>query len=99
MSVLKAIVKNGKIEMEAPVDWPEGTEVRIEPIPASSSNENGDEDTPELIARDLALMDQIEPLEMTDEEQAEWNAARESQRDWEKARFDDHAEALRKIWE
>jgi hypothetical protein len=37
MTVLKAIVKNGKIELEAPDDWPEGTEVRIEPIPAAGS--------------------------------------------------------------
>jgi hypothetical protein len=60
MTVLKAIVKNGKIELEAPNDWPEGTEVRIEPIPASGSVGIRDEDwpdTPEGIARHLALLE------------------------------------------
>lgn len=37
MTVLKAIVKDGKIELDAPGDWPEGTEVRIEPIPRPGS--------------------------------------------------------------
>jgi hypothetical protein len=29
-------VKDGKIELEAPADWPEGTEVRIEPVDLTS---------------------------------------------------------------
>jgi hypothetical protein len=102
MTVLNAVVKNGKIEVETPVDWPEGTEVRIELVPISDSigiRDDDSIDTPEMIARDLALMDQIEPLEITDEEQANWDAARQMQKDWEKLRFDEHAEALRKMWE
>ena len=74
MTVLKAIVKDGKIELEAPGDWPEGTEVRIEPIPASGSIGIRDEDwpdTPEGIAHHLALMDRIEPPETAAEELAE----------------------------
>jgi hypothetical protein len=102
MTVLKAIVKNGKIELEAPNDWPEGTEVRIEPVPTSGSIGIRDEDwpnTPEGIARHLALMDQIEPLEFAAEEEVEWEAAREAQKDFEKDRFNEHAEKLRKEWE
>jgi hypothetical protein len=102
MIVVKAIVKNGKIELEAPNNWPEGTEVRIEPIPASGSIGIRDEDwpnTPEGIARHLALMDGIEPLDITLEEEAEWEAARKAQKDFEKARFDEHVEKLRKDWE
>ena len=37
MTVIKAIVKNGKIELDAPDDWPEGTEVLIEPAPRVGS--------------------------------------------------------------
>ncbi len=95
MTVIKATVKNGKIELEAPVNWPEGTEVRIEPITIDSL----DEETPERIASDLALMEQFEPMEFTVEEQAGWDAARAVQKDREKARFDEHADTLRKIWE
>lgn len=32
MGVIRSVVKNGKIELEAPNEWPEGTEVLIEPI-------------------------------------------------------------------
>ncbi len=102
MTVLRAVVKDGKIELEAPGDWPEGTEVRIEPIPASGSVGIRDEDwpdTPEGIARHVALMDRIEPLEMTAEEEASWEAARKGRKDLEKARSDERAEALRKVWE
>ena len=80
MSVRKATVRNGKIELNAPDDWPEGTEVRIEPVvpvPASSCLRDEEwPDTPEGIARHLALMDRIGPMDITAEEEAEWEAAR-----------------------
>ena len=86
MAVLKAIVKDGKIELQAPGDWPEGTEVHIEPAPASVGIRDEDwPDTPEGIARLLASMDRIEPLDMTAEE-------------FEKARFDEHADSLAESW-
>jgi hypothetical protein len=102
MTVVKAVVREGRIELQAPDDWPEGTEVRIEPVSTSCSIGLRDEDwptTPEGIARHLALMDQLEPLEMTPEEEAEWEAARQIRKDFEKARFDDHASLLGKDWE
>jgi hypothetical protein len=102
MTVLKAFVKDGKIELEAPTDWPEGTEVRIEPSKPAESIGIRDEDwpdTPEGIARLLASMDRIEPLDMTAEEEAEWAAARSAQKEFEKARFDEHADSLAKGWE
>jgi hypothetical protein len=88
MTVLKAIVKDGKIELEAPTDWPEGTEVRVEAVPDSIGIRDEDgPDTPEGIARLLESMDRAEPLEMTAEEEAEWAAARKGQKDFVKARF------------
>jgi hypothetical protein len=72
MSVRKATVRNGKIELNAPDDWPEGTEVRIErvvPVTASSCLRDEDwPDTPEGVARHLALMGRIGPLDITAEE-------------------------------
>lgn len=32
MNVVKAIVKGGRLELQAPADWPDGTEVVIEPM-------------------------------------------------------------------
>jgi hypothetical protein len=100
MTVLKSVVKDGKIELEAPTDWPEGTEVRIEPVAGSIGIRDEDwPDTPEGIARLLDSMDRVEPLDMTAEEEANWAAARAAQRDWEKARFVEHADSLAKDWE
>ncbi len=48
MTVLKAVVKDGKIELEAPSDRPEGTEVRVEPAHESIGIRDEDwPDTPE----------------------------------------------------
>jgi hypothetical protein len=100
MTILRAVVKEGRIELQAPQDWPEGTEVRIEPVSASIGIRDEDwPTTPEGIARHLALMDRGEPLEITPEEEAEWNAARQERKDLEKARFEDQAQSLVKEWE
>ena len=56
-------------------------------------------DTPEGIARHLSLMDRIEPMEVTPEEEADWETFRKARRDLDKARFDEQAEALRQGWE
>ncbi len=56
-------------------------------------------DTPEEIARHLALMDKIEPLVLAAEEEAEWESARKARGLFEKAHFDEQAETLRRGWE
>ena len=102
MSVLKATVRGGRIELDAPEDWPEGTEVRVEPVSIAATTGLRDEDwpeTPEAIARHLAAMDRMKPWDVTAEEQAEWEAAREARKALEKDRFDERADALGKGWE
>ena len=56
-------------------------------------------DTPEGIARHLSLMDRIEPMDLTAEEEADWESARMMRKELEKARFDEQAEALGQGWE
>jgi hypothetical protein len=55
--------------------------------------------SPEEIQQVLAAMDQMEPLQMTDAELAAWEADRRARREAEKARFFEHAEKLRGMWE
>jgi hypothetical protein len=55
--------------------------------------------TPEEIAAPLEAMDKIEPLDMSDEERAAWEAERRAQKEWEKAHFLEHAEKLRGMWQ
>jgi hypothetical protein len=102
MSAINGTVRNGQIVLDEPVDWPDGTEVLVKPLleePAAFNRDDDTPPTPEEIARQLALMDQIEPLIMTAEEEAEWQEARRRQKEYEKAHFDEWAEELRRMWE
>jgi hypothetical protein len=91
MHAIKGTYKDGQVILERPANWPEGTEVIVEPIARERSLGVREEDwpaDPEAIDRHLALMDRIEPLEMTPEEEAVWQAARKAQKDFERANWD-----------
>lgn len=69
MTVIKATVRNGRIETETPVDLPDGTELRI-PLPGANDTDEDDWDTtPEGIAAWLDWYDSLQPLKMTEEEE------------------------------
>ena len=78
MSAVKARWKNGQVVLEAPADWPEGRRLVVAEEPVDDDNDQPDD--PETIARWLAEFEAIPPLEMTAEEEAEWQAARKAQR-------------------
>jgi hypothetical protein len=71
MSAIRATWKNGQIVPDQPVDWPEGLELQVEPLPAIADNASV---SPEEIARTLAAMDRVEPLELSDQEKADLDA-------------------------
>ena len=96
MSTIKATVAHGRLEVDVPADWPDGTEVEIQPVQGKMSDEAM---SPEEIARVLAAMDQLEPLELTESELAAWEAERQARKELEKAHFAEHAETLRRMWE
>jgi hypothetical protein len=52
----------------------------------------------EEIARTLAAMDLVEPLDLTESEVAAWEAERKARIESEKAQFAEHAEELRRQW-
>jgi hypothetical protein len=72
MNAVKGVVKNGRVSVDAPPDWPEGCPVIVEPIPAPSQKVGIDEsdwrDDPEGLADWSAWIETIEPLEFTPEE-------------------------------
>jgi hypothetical protein len=91
VTAIKGIYRNGQVILDRNADWPDGSRVMVEPIPAEESvgiREDAWPTDPEGIARHLALMERIEPLEMTPEEEAEWRAARKAQKEHEKANFE-----------
>ena len=110
MQAITGTVKNGQVILSEPLRWPDGSEVRVELVeaPADRDSPNGAEidmseveqgDDPESIARWIAEFEAIPPLEMTPEEEAEWQAARQAQKEFEKATFHERAEQLRRMWE
>jgi hypothetical protein len=91
---IRGTVSGGRLEVDVPDDWPDGTEVEIQPVA-----HDDDVMSPEEIARTLAAMDQIEPFEMTEAEEAAWEAERKARKEAEKATFFQRAEELRRQWE
>jgi len=72
MDAIRAIVRSGRLELDAPPDWPEGTEVLIEPMNSRWEKIGIDEsewnDDPSSLADWGAWTQTIEPLEFTPEE-------------------------------
>jgi hypothetical protein len=95
-------MRNGHIVLDNPADLPEGCRVLVEPIAEEETfgiREEDWQDTPEAIAAWLHWYDSLEPLQLTPQEEAEEQAARQAQREREKAAFAERAEKLRRIWE
>jgi hypothetical protein len=83
MHAIKATWINGKIVPAEPVDWPEGSELRVEPLPLADKiglDEDEWRDDAQSIADWNAWVDTIQPLILSDEERAEMDRYREEQR-------------------
>ena len=98
VTTLKGTIQNGQVVLPEPTDLPDGTEVEILPVSRAEAADDEGPVTPDEIARTLAAMEQIEPFEMTDQERAAIEAERRAHKEWEKARFDAHADRLREMW-
>ena len=102
MIQVKGVIRAGRVEVDEPIDLPDGSVVTITGYPrgeALGGSDDGRPPTSEEIAATLAAMDAIEPFELTDEERAAWDAERRARKEWEKARFREHAAALGEMWE
>ena len=97
MTTIKAIVRNGRIEVDEPIDLPDGTELTI-PIPAPGDTPGmRDEDccdTPEAIETWIRWYDSLEPLQFTQEERAAWEAARREQKQFELALWEERSQRI-----
>jgi hypothetical protein len=76
-------------------DWPDGTPVRIE-LGLNGQTKYDDErpESPEEIEEWIRRFREIEPIEMTPEEESAWQADRKMQ-----AEFDNSAERVRRVTE
>lgn len=100
MKAIEGIIRNGQIITDQPITWPDGCRVIIEPADETLGIREEDWPTdPEGIARLVALMDQIEPLEMTAEEVAAWEADRKANKEWQKAHFEKRSRQIEELFE
>lgn len=100
MSAIRATIRNGRIEPDAPFDFPEGSKLLV--VPAADVQADEDDmqaDTPEAIAKWLAWYDTLEPLIFTEEERRAWDEDRAARKAWELEHFDERLEKLRRMWE
>ena len=96
VTVIQAIVRDGRVEASAPADWPEGTQVAIEPLRQDSIGMR-EEDWPtsaDGIAAMLERWDKLEPLEMTAEEEADLDAWRQKMKEYSIANMNRSIEEL-----
>jgi hypothetical protein len=72
MNAIRATVMQGRLELKVPPDWPDGTEVLIEPTTVPEEKVGIDEsewrDDPESLADWDVWIKAIEPFELTPEE-------------------------------
>ena len=83
MNAIKAVWTNGQIVPTGPVDWPEGSQLLVEPIgPAEKIGLDESEwsDSPEAIADWIAAVEKIEPIVWAEGEEEEYERFREELR-------------------
>jgi hypothetical protein len=99
MNAIRAVVRNGRLETEQPLDLPEGTEVVISLAAIGLDEGEAWDNSPEAITAWLQWCDSLQPLIFTEEELGALKADRQARKEWEKAHFEEYAEQVRRLWE
>ncbi|HEV3236955.1 MAG TPA: hypothetical protein VGZ25_08200 [Gemmataceae bacterium] len=95
MNAIRATWTNGQIVPAEPVDWPEGIELHVGPVPSGTKiglDESQCGDDPESIAAWVAAVEKIEPMIWAEGEREEYERYREKSRQF-------NLEAVRKQME
>jgi hypothetical protein len=90
--IVKGVVRNGRVELQQPLDLPDGAEVEVHAVGT---------DLPVTLEERATLtrIDEFEPVEWTDEERAVWEAERQARKERAKAEAAARHERLRSIGE
>ena len=86
MKAIRSVVKNGRVEVDAPPDWPDGTPVRVElGFNGQSDFDDENPETPEEIQAWLRWYHSLEPIVMAPEEEAASEADRKMRKEFDMA--------------
>jgi hypothetical protein len=98
MHAIKATWTNGQILPLEPVDWPEGSELLVEPIVTREEiigmSEEEWRDDPESIAAWIAAVEKIQPFVWAEGEREEYERYRQESREFNIAAVRKQMEAL-----
>jgi hypothetical protein len=100
MNAIRSVVKNCRVEADAPPDSPDEVPVRVE-LGLNGQAEHGDEcpETPEEIAAWLRWYHRLEPIVMTPEEEAAWEAERKMQKEFDIANAAERDRRIEEIFQ
>ena len=100
MNAIRSVVKNGRVEVDAPPDWPDGTPVRVE-LGSNGQSEYDDErpETPEEIQAWLRWYHSLEPIVMSPDEEVTLEADRKMQKDFDIANAAERDRRIEEIFE
>ena len=102
MNTIRTIIHDRRIEVPAPSDLADGTEVLVTMTPVSNKvglNESEWDTSPQEIERWCQRVSALQPLIFTDEEKAQLEADRKARKQWECERFEEHANRAASLWE
>jgi hypothetical protein len=100
MSTIRGTIQDGKVVFDTPPDVPNGTPVTVNFSPWAGTDDLPDDDdqSPEAIARRLALMDRVQQW-LTPEEQAAWEKARAEDKAFQLSQWDKWCKEVGGIFE
>jgi hypothetical protein len=100
VNAIVSVVKNGRVEVDAPPDWPDGTPVRVElGLNAQAENDDESPETPKEIEAWLRWYHSLEPIVMTPEEETAWEADRKIQKEFDIANATERDRRIAGIFE
>jgi hypothetical protein len=100
MHTVLSVVKNGRVEVDVPPDWPDGTPVRVELGLNDQANYDDERpETPEEIEEWILRFREIEPIERTPEEESAWEADRKTQKEFDIANAAERDRRIAEIFE
>lgn len=102
MSPLRAVVQHRRIDIAAPEEIPDGTEVEVRVVATDESNglsESQWDDSPSGHLAWMTWLDTLQPLAFTEQECQQLAVNRDQQRRWELGQFSQHSDQLQRDWE
>lgn len=95
MSAIRGIFRDGHVVLSGPppADWKDGAEVRLELNDPAGDDDDLQGSDPESIARWVAWLESLQPF-LSEEDDAEWRAALDEQKEWEKANWERRSKAI-----